>query len=379
MRQIILWTASQVFHVVTPLVYRGSGSGDKTFDWVGVFCLLCFAILATTVWSVLDRHRENYIALHKWFRLFIRLALASVMFTYGMIKVIPLQMPFPSLTRLVEPFGKFTPLGVLWNSIGSAPQYEFFAGFAETLGGLLLLVPPTAMFGAVICLAEMVQVFVLNMSYDVPVKITAFHLIFMAAFLLAPDLSRLANFFFLNRPTGASTQPSLFRTQRANRIAVVAQIVFGVYLISVNAYGDWRIYSEGQKSPFYGIWNVAQLSIDGQPRASLFTDNDVWRRVIFDFAASATFQHADDSFTGDGSSINLGAKTIVLTKGADKDWKASFTFERPAPDQLSLDGEMDKHKIHMELQLIDRNQFPLVSRGFHWIAEYPFDRAEVQR
>jgi hypothetical protein len=41
------------------------------------FRLLVVTALATGIWSVLDRKRENYVALHKWFRLFIRFALAS--------------------------------------------------------------------------------------------------------------------------------------------------------------------------------------------------------------------------------------------------------------------------------------------------------------
>jgi hypothetical protein len=121
-RPIVFWTAAHVFRRPLPLVYEGSGSGDKTFDWVLTFCLLVFAMLATGIWSVLDRRRENYVALHKWFRLFIRLALASELFIYGMSKVIPLQMPFPFLTRLVEPFGNFSPMGVLWYSVGASPD-----------------------------------------------------------------------------------------------------------------------------------------------------------------------------------------------------------------------------------------------------------------
>ncbi len=38
-RQIVTWTAVHVFGVTHPLVYM-SGSGDKVFDWVLVFCLL---------------------------------------------------------------------------------------------------------------------------------------------------------------------------------------------------------------------------------------------------------------------------------------------------------------------------------------------------
>ncbi|HEY6306755.1 MAG TPA: hypothetical protein VI488_09910 [Candidatus Angelobacter sp.] len=84
LRQITFWTAAHVFRVTRTLVYNGSGSGDKTFDWVQAFCLLCFAAMITAVWSILDRHRKNYVALYKWFRLFMRFALASEMLLYAL-------------------------------------------------------------------------------------------------------------------------------------------------------------------------------------------------------------------------------------------------------------------------------------------------------
>ncbi len=107
MRPIIFWTAAHIFRVTQPLVYNGSGSGDKTFDYVESFCLVIIAAIAAAIWSTLDRKRAHYIALHKWFRLFIRFALASEMILYGMDKVFPLQMPFPYLTKLLEPYGNF--------------------------------------------------------------------------------------------------------------------------------------------------------------------------------------------------------------------------------------------------------------------------------
>src|SRR5579862_6720766 len=57
-RQIVFWTAAHVFHTKLPLVYTGSGSGDKTFDWVLAFCLLVAALIGTGIWSALDRRRE---------------------------------------------------------------------------------------------------------------------------------------------------------------------------------------------------------------------------------------------------------------------------------------------------------------------------------
>jgi hypothetical protein len=378
MRPITFWTAAHIFHAKLPLVYSGSGSGDKTFDWVLTFCLLIFAVIATVIWSALDRRRENYVTLHKWFRVFIRFSLASQMVGYGMAKAIPLQMPFPYLTRLIEPFGNFSPMGVLWSSIGASPAYEIFAGCAEMLGGILLIIPRTAMLGALVCMADMTQVFMLNMTYDVPVKLFSFHLFLMALFLVAPEFQRLTDFFFHSRIVAPSTQPQLFKTQRANRIAVGAQIAFGLWMLGTAAYGgwdDWHTYGGGrQKSVLYGIWDVDELSIDGQIRSPLLTDYDRWRRAIFDFPEAMAFQRMDNSVAYYTVSINAKDNTLVFTKGSDKNFKGTFTFQRMNPDQLILDGDMGGHKTHMLMRLADRGKFMLVSRGFHWIQEYPFNR-----
>jgi hypothetical protein len=300
------------------------------------------------------------------------------MIEYGMAKVIPLQMPFPYLTKLLEPFRDFSPMGVLWSSIGASPGYEIFAGCAEMLGGILLIVPRTTMLGALVCLGDMTQVFVLNMTYDVPVKLFSFHLLLMAFFLLAPDFQRLADFFFRNRTVARSAEPQLFYNRRANRIAIAVQIAFGIWLAGTNAYSGWdNWHARGggrPKSPLYGIWNVDQLSIDGQLRSPLLIDYDRWRRAVFDFPDRMAFQRMDDSFARYGASINAGDNTLALTKDNDKNWKANFTFQRVAQDQLILDGNMDGHKIHLHLLLVDRSKFLLVRGGFHWIQEYPFNR-----
>jgi hypothetical protein len=381
LRPVISWTGAHIFHVNTSLsAYWGgnSGSADTMFGWIMTFCLLVIATAATVVWSLLDRHRENYAELHKWFRLFVRFALAGQMIAYGFVKVIPVQMPYPSLIRLLQPFGTFSPMAVLWSSMGAAPAYEIFTGCAEVLGGVLLIVPSMTTLGALISLAAMIQVDTLNMTYDVPVKLFAFHLILLSCFLLAPDFSRLIKFLLLRRTTSLSTEAQLFRGIRANRIALVAQIILGLWLVGMNYHhylGIWSIRGGARPLPaLYGIWEVKQMSIDEQPRPPLLTDSARWRRAIFDYPDRMAFQRLDDSFANYGASVNLPERTLALTKSDDKNWTANFTFQRPAGDQLILDGRMDNHQVHMELQLTDRNSFLLVSRGFHWTQEAPLGR-----
>jgi uncharacterized membrane protein YphA (DoxX/SURF4 family) len=377
-RPVVQWVAVHVLRAASPPSAADTGSGDRLFDWTLVFCLLITAAVAAAIWSALDRKRESYPGLEKWFRVCIRICLAGQMMAYGMAKAIPMQMQYPNLYRLLEPYGNLSPMGVLWASIGASPAYETFAGCAELLGGILLIFPRTTMLGALVCLADMIQVFTLNMTYDVPVKLLSFHLILLSLFLLAPDFRRLTNFFFLDRATEPSPQPGLFSTLRANRIAFGAQIVIGIWLIGMNSLSDYKLWHqygpESPKSALYGIWNVDQMAVDGQIRSPLINDYGRWRRLVFDSPIRMSFQRMDDSYVGFGAAIDTNKKTLALTKNDDKNWKANFIFERPVQDRLTLDGEMDGHKTHFDLHLMDRSKFLLVSRGFHWVQETPFNR-----
>ena len=245
MRQVTFWVAAHVFRVNAPLVYTGN-SGDSVFYWVQTAWLLAAAVLATVFWTEFDRTRRHYATLRTWFRLGIRLALADQMLYYGMVKIIPTQFPSPSLVTLVEPAGNLALTGLLWTSIGAAMPYQVFTGCTEVLGGLLLLLPRTMVLGAIVSLAALVQIFVLNLTYDIGLKQFSFHLLLMAVLLLWPELRRLAAFLLLDRPVPASPEPPLFRTPRANRAAVAAQLVFGLYLIGMfGGVSLSRWYAEG--------------------------------------------------------------------------------------------------------------------------------------
>jgi hypothetical protein len=377
-QRLVKWVARVVFGVSAPLVVTVTGSGDRTYDWVLACCLLVAAALGTATWSVVDRRHGACRGAHAWFHLFLRFSLGSTLASYGLVKVVPLQMPAPSLTRLLEPFGHFSPMGVLWASIGASRPYEIFTGCAELTAAVLLFVPRTATLGALVALGVTSQVFVLNMTYDVPVKLFSFHLMAMSLALLAPDMRRLAAVFLSAGPAGPSALAPLAVSQRRRRIATAAQILVAGYILVTNAYGArqaWFEYGGGApKSPLYGIWTIEHMTIDSVERAPLVTDYDRWRRAIFDRPTFLTFQRMNDTFSHYGATIDGAAKTIVLKRGAQQEEAGRFTFERPAADRLTLDGRVAGRAIRMRLALVDRQGFLLVSRGFNWVQEYPFNR-----
>ena len=376
-RAVVFWVGAHVFRLSTPLVYSDSGSGDKYYDWVLVFCLLIFAVMATAVWSVLDRKRKDYESLQKWFVLFLRFCLGGQMLVYGSVKAVPLQMPYPSLGRLVERFGDLSPMGMLWASVGAAPMYERLAGCAELLGGVLLMFPRTLMLGALVCVADLTEIFVLNMTYDVPVKQFSFHLILISLLLLGPYFRRLADFFVFNRPTQAWQPAALFRTARARRIAGACIAFLWIWMAGNNVYGAWQGWHEfgggAAKTPLYGIWNIQKYTLDGKPQSLLVTEAQLWRGIVFDYPQFAKVEMMDGSLRL-GVALDAKAATVTLTKPGDKNWQAHFTYSRPTFEHLVLDGTLDGHRATLDLERVDEKKFLLTSRGFHWIQDYPFNR-----
>ena len=374
---LFMWTAKRVFGIgQTPVVV--SGSGDKYLDWIAVAWILTIATVTTAAWSFVDRRRPAYPASFARFCVFMRFALGATMISYGFVKAVPLQMPYPQLSRLVEPYGHFSMMGVLWYSIGASPAYEIFTGSVEALAGMLLFLPQTALLGGLLSLAATTEIFVLNMTYDVPVKLFSFHLILMSLFLLAPDARRLRDVLFLNRSVTASAHRPIARGLRARRIFFWGQVVFGVWLVAsnlVSARRSWYQFGGGApKPPLYGLWSVDEMAIDGQSRAPLVTDYGRWRRVIVQFQTNIRFQRMDDTFVDYGAKVDTWAKTIALTKGNDASWKATLSYQQPSPDALLLAGDMDGHSVRLTLSRIDLQSFLLARGGFHWIQERPFNR-----
>ena len=366
------WVARTVFGVDAGL-HRDSGSGDQTVIWVLVFCLSVLAAVACAVWSMLDRHRGGYPRLWAWLLTFVRLCVAGQMMFYGFAKLIPTQMPTPPLTALLRPFGELSPASVLWLQVGSSPPYEMLLGAVEVVAGVLLFVPRTATLGALVGVISMAQVFLLNMTFDVPVKILSGHLLVMGLLLLAPQCRRLTEFFVLHRRTEPPRQPALFTDARTNSIAAKAQVVVGIWVIAgclLTGWHSWHEYGGGRVTPdLYGIWTVSRFDMDGRPLAALADDGRRWQRAIFDVPGVLTYQPMTGELIDATTSVDGDTMTLSAPDGSRL---GTLTSSRPAPHRLVLTGELSGHPVQMWLDRVDLDQFTLRSRGFHWVQEYPF-------
>jgi hypothetical protein len=363
------WVGRHVFGIDAAL-HEDSRSGDQAANWVLMFNVLVVALTATVAWTVLDRRRSEYHRLHAWFLVFLRVCLGGQMLYYGAVKVIPVQMPAPPVTELLQPYGHLSPNSVLFLQIGTSYPYEIALGAVELAAGVLLFVPRTATLGALLGLASMAEVFLMNMTFDVSVKILAFQLLLLAVVLLAPQAMRLANVFILQRPSQPTAQPVLFTSARANKAAAAVQVGLGAWVLvgcMLIGWLDWREYGDGAPKPeLYGIWSVTQFTAGGVLLPPLTTQRDRWQRLVIEDPYTLTYQRMDGELVTlpaviDARRISLFAAPLPAT----------LTVDRTGPDRLRLSGHLDGRPVTMALQRVDLNGFILRSRGFHWVQEYP--------
>lgn len=389
-RPLFLWIGKHIFGLAWPIPCCTTASGDTLFGWVVTFSLLLIAAVATLIWSVAARRRTEHAKLFGWFRLFLRVGVGSAFFAYGFAKVIPYQMPILDLPRLVEPFGNFSPMGVLWSSIGASPVYEIAIGCAEVLGGLLVIFPITSLVGAVICLMDATMVFLLNMTYDVNVKLFSFHLLVMSLVLLAPNARPLFDLFILHRNTSLRPEPPVGGSASAGRKLVIAQAVFCVYTLTIDVFSavdTWKTIGGGApRSPLFGIWDVDSMVVGGATKAPLLSDSTRWRRVIFQVPKVATFQRMDDTFRHYIAAVDSTARSLTVSPvdttarsltGSTGDTtkpKSVLTYRRIDHEHLLIDGTMDARVVHLALTFRDPDSFLQRSRGFRWVSESPFYR-----
>ena len=361
-RPLVPWVAKHVFNVVITV----HGGGDSVFAYARIFCFLVISIAAALIWALLDRKRRNYARLYEWLRVYIRFVLAVTMIEYGSWKIFPSQFLAPTTDRLVQPFGDFSPMELLWAFMGASVAYNVFAGLAEMAGGLLLSLRRTTLLGALICIGALSNVVMLNLSYDVTVKQFSTHLLLMAVFLAAHDSRRLANLLVLNRPAEPEEVRPLFRRRWLARTAAACAAAFILYETGALLYGSYRDLVDygdeaASKLPLYGMWTVEELVVDGKVRPPLVTDETRWRRMFFNTPGRFAIQLMSGSVEHYNLVHDAKKRTLVLSRRGDPRRKTTLIYWQPRPDVLFVEGPFDGHQVRARLLLTEPPEFRLVT------------------
>ena len=370
---LVPWVGKHVLRLSHDIVTSTNCSGDTTYDYARVLCFLTLSVAASVLWSLLDRPAASYQRLHEWLRCYVRMSVGSAILMYGAAKIFLMHFPPPNLSKLLEPLGEYSRMGLLWTFTGSSRGYSQFAGWVQIFNGMLFFIPRLTMLGALVGIVVFSNILVLNLGYDLPVKLYSLHVLLMCLFLVLPDARRLMNFFLLNRSVAPYPDTALFNRRRLNFAALVAQLMMGGFLVSSHLYRTYayekRNFGMASRPPLYGIWIVDEFVLAGRMLPPLLTDETRWQRMVFEFPKKVRIQSMNGSWTGYELGEDTLKKTLTMQKLNDPGKEFEFTYSSPAPQSLILQGIGGGNEIRVNLHRLDERQFALLARGLHWIDE----------
>ncbi len=379
MHGLVVWLGAHVLHLPQPITTFTNGSGDTTYDYIVLLVCAISGLVGATVWSAIRRGPCNYTKLYYWLVVVVRFYVAFTMISYGGVKVIKLQFPYPNLYRLLQPYGNSSPMGLAWTFMGFSEGYNYFTGLAELSCGILLLFRRTTTLGALIGFVVSANIMAINYCFDVPVKIVSTLLTIMCLFILSKDAGRFLNLLILNRPVQpANLAPMRFRKKWKNITMATLKYLVIAYTIAgtvSNVYYGYNNYGDhAPKPPLYGIYEVKSFVRGKDTVAPLITDTTRWRRLVINYKGTAKVYLMNDSVRN--YSFDVADKKPVVQMHLSSDNKNTYfmKFERPKPDSLILRGKLAADSVIISMHRLDEKKFRLTSRGFHWVNEYPYNR-----
>ncbi len=357
-----------------------NGSGDTSFDWATNYFMLVIAAIGAAIWSLVDRRRKSYRQLNYLLCLFIRYSLALIAFSYGIAKVFALQMPFPNLSQLSTPLGDLLPMRFSWLFIGYSTPYEVFSGVMEVLVALLLLYRRTATLGVLIGTAVFINVMMLNLCYDIPVKLYSMNLVLLCFYLVANEYRRMACFFVLNKPADCCSvysQPLTKKWMRISRIIIKLAVVFLLCKSGYDELQNYRGYSVAKTHKDFkpGVYDVAQYVVNKDTLPPLLTDSIRWKDFIIENSSYGSINTADPLLRrryGRGY-FNFTVDTlqpVIHIKKLAQDSTDLYTFRYLLPDSntIQLSGTQKNDSLFIMLKRSARH-FQLAEKQFHWLSE----------
>ena len=372
MDRLSLWAGIHIFHLTgLEATLHTQATADGTLRWVAVAIMLVLSGVVAVIWGILDRHGKSCDALFGWFRLVMRFELGIALLRYGFIKVFPLQFPTPPLAVLNEPVGNASPTLLFWSVYGLHPQFVMTLGWIEVITGLLLLFRRTAFCGALIALAVTANIALLDLTFDVPVKLYSLSLVLISVVLLYPEIPVLWDLFWRHKPAVPNRRwgPPLpdTRTRRSMLALEIAVALMACWQFSSGTWTVWRLKADAMRAPapFTGEWTINGSSGlsggNGSPIVGMYFDpnTDTYMR-----AADGTLWRSRAMFDRKTQRLRVLYPVYGMLM---------FTVSQPDPDSLDLKPVGPPAHLLPVLRM-NRvplpNRYPLLEHHFHWIEDF---------
>ena len=276
--------------------------GSTLLGYANWIITLAVAVAGGLLWTAIVKWRrsdpDDYISLYYWLRVIVRYRAGIGIIGFGFTKLLPVQMPYPSLGVLNTDLGDLTAQKIYWLSIGIVPWYQIFAGVVEVAAGTLLLFRRTTTIGAILLFGALGDIVYVNFAYDGGVHVYSTYFVLLAAFLLIDDIPRIYRLLILER----YTVPIIFypsftkKWQRLTRVGLKTATIFVFlillfYLQLVNfIYDPYKQPAVAGVKNLRGNYSVSEFRINNKSIPYSPRDTVRWQEATFEDWTTLTFR-----------------------------------------------------------------------------------------
>jgi len=210
----------------------------------------------------------------------LRFLLIVWMIPYSWSKLNLTQMGRLDYSAALTTVGEKSPMGLLWTFMAYSPVVQFLAGLAELVVALLLVFRRTAWLGGLLGTAALGTVFLLNMTFDVPVKQPALLLTIGFLLVAVPELGRVLRFVAGRPVAGTEGTPRLLPWPRVRAVTRWTSPALGVLVVLLGGVLFWQGQPPRVESELAlpGVYRVVE---DPAPAAARLADDPRWQSVAF--------------------------------------------------------------------------------------------------
>lgn len=354
------WTAEHVFGSNSLYAYKLVS--DSSGMYANALNIFVFALLVAGAWTFLRKKTQQQ-NLKTFFFVFIRYYLASQLLCYAFSKIFKYQFYLPEPNTLFTTVGN-TPRDMLyWTSMGSSYTYTVFSGIIELIPALLLLFRRTTLLGALIAAGVMINVLMINIGFDISVKLYSAFLLLLCILLVAPHRKRLLQ-FFSGKATNENRPQPFYRDEKWKRvyvplkIAVIALLLLDscFYNLQTGNFNDDKF----PRPPLHGAYEINFFRQNGE---TLLHDPLRWKRVFIHRRNYLIVQHEDETMQDFPIETDTAAHLIRIS-AADY-----FSYRVNADSSLSFTGKIGADDYKLELRKIPLENLPLLKKEFGWMMD----------
>lgn len=362
-----LWVARHLFHLTGPMTSARNGdNGDVGEEFARLLLAVVIGLVGAAIWTARDRRQPRAAWVGETTRVMLRYSIALGLVSYGVAKLLPQQFPPLSPIVLDQRVGELRPMSLLWTFMQYSRPYAFFGGLMEMVAVVLLCFRRTATLGAIVCLAVMSNVMLLNYAYDVPVKLYATMIVVSATVLLLYELPRLTAFFVTNRTAPPADDSFIHRhvgtgLRWAIKTVAVGSVVVSSFMVMLPTASQGGVVSSA--SGPNGTFRVLSFGRNGESADSI-PPGTRWTRLVVS-PTNVIIRFESDSLVGCGRQP-ASSSAMALTCG--KNHGGILRWLRDG-DILFLEGNVDGAALRVSARYVAPGDYRLMRGGFHLITD----------